>query len=249
MILIFRLIMLGIMAILWLFYGLGICVIHPKDPKNVYRLTQKLKLAQWVLGVKVRYKFDVEALSKELPAIFVCNHQTNWDIVTIANIPRPGVVCVGKKSLIYAPIFGILFYLTGNILVDRDNKSKAGSEFMSVVKKIRDSKLSLWMFPEGHRSKGEGMLPFKNGAIHTAYLSKVPVVPFVVSSYYDQIKLNRWNNGEIIIDTLPILRMDSIDKKEVKNISTTLRQDMINKIKELDKEAIRPDGTRVPNYD
>ncbi|MGN1394451.1 MAG: 1-acylglycerol-3-phosphate O-acyltransferase [Succinivibrionaceae bacterium] len=248
MICIFRLLILGFMAIIWLFCGLFICAIRPKHPNNVYFLTQLLKRSQWVLGIKVRYKFDVKELEKEMPALFVANHQSNWDIVTIANIPRPGVVCVGKKSLIYTPVFGILFYLSGNILIDRSKKSKAGSEFMTIVKKIVKEKLSIWMFPEGHRSKGEGLLPFKGGAVHTAKLAKVPIYPFVISSYCNQIKLNRWNNGEIIIDLLPTVKVDSVDKKDLNKITQQLHDDMLERLKQIDQEAVRPEGDDVPLY-
>ncbi len=154
-----------------------------------------------------------------------------------------------KKSLIYAPIFGILFYLSGNILIDRENKKKTGSEFLKVVNKIKNDKTSVWMFPEGHRSKGQGMLPFKSGAIRTAALAGVPIIPFVISSYQGQLNLNRWNNGEVIIEMLDPISYNDLPKSEYKQATNDLRDLMISKIKELDKEVKRPEGSVVPNYD
>ena len=37
----------------------------------------------------------------------------------------------------------------------------------TAVRAIQDKKLSIWMFPEGTRSYGRGLLPFKTGAFHT----------------------------------------------------------------------------------
>src|SRR5574344_1038002 len=214
MIYIFRMIMLGIFAIVWLVAGLAVCLSRPRHPKNVYILTKMLGKAQWILGIKVRCKDFPEARAL-MPAILVGNHQTNWDI----------------------------------ILIDRNNHSKTGSQFVEIVRKIKKKSLSIWMFPEGHRSGGKGMLQFKSGAVHTAMLAKVPIIPFVASSYVDQIKLNRWNNGEIILEMLPPVSFKDAQRGDLKTINKELSQNMINKIKELDKVAVRPIGTKLPTYD
>lgn len=183
-----------------------------------------------------------------MPAIFVGNHQTNWDIVVMTEAVVPGVVCVGKKSLIWAPVFGILFWMSGNILIDRTNTKKVGSEFLKLVEKIKQESISIWMFPEGHRSKGKGLLPFKSGAVHTAMLAQVPIVPFVVSSYVNQINLNRWNNGEIILEMLEPIKMDNVKREDLKIINKNLRQTMLAKLKEIDTQVSRPEGFVLPNY-
>ena len=249
MIFLFRMIVLGFLAVLWLILGLIVCLARPKHRNNVHILTKMLGCAKWVLGVKVTFRPNPNVdLEKILPAVFVGNHQTNWDIITMTEVIAPGVVCVGKKSLIWAPIFGILFWLSGNILIDRQNAKKVGGDFLAIVKKIKDKSLSIWMFPEGHRSKGNGLLPFKSGAVHTAMLAGVPIIPFVTSSYAKQIKLNRWNNGEIIVEMLDPIMMDKVERSDLKKINQELRTKMLNRIKELDKEVKRPEGTPAPVY-
>lgn len=248
MIFIFRILLLGIMAILWLIVGLVICCCRPKHRSNIYCLTQLLRLVQWVIGIKVTYRFRGNLRSK-MPAVFVGNHQSNWDIVTMAQIPQPGLVCVGKKSLIFAPVFGILFYLSGNILIDRANAKKTGGEFLTIVNRIKNNALSIWMFPEGHRSKGHGMLPFKTGAIHTAALAGVPVIPFVTSSYVGQLKLNRWNNGEVIVEMLEPIEYSNLSKSEIKTATRELRNKMLETLKRIDREAKRPSDFVMPVYE
>ena len=88
MLLIIRMLILGIMGILWLIAGLAICLCRPGHPWNLYALTQMLRLVQRVVGVRVTYRFDVKDLRSRMPAIFVGNHQTNWDIVTVADVPQ-----------------------------------------------------------------------------------------------------------------------------------------------------------------
>ena len=76
----------------------------------------------------------------------------------------PGTVSLGKRSLVYIPLFGWLYWLSGNILIDRKNKSKARDTLGVAIKKIIERRISVWVFPEGTRSYSEGLLPFKTGA-------------------------------------------------------------------------------------
>lgn len=236
MILLFRLLVIGLLAIVWLVIGLTISIFRPMHKNNVHVLTQCLTVVQHIIGVKVEIRCNVEELKKDLPGVLVANHQSNWDIVTLADMILPGCVCVGKRSLIWMPVFGILFFLTGNVLLNRESKSKAAASFDVIVDKILKKKCSIWMFPEGHRSKGQGILPFKSGAIRVASSAEVPLIPIVASDYCGQIKLNRWNNGKIIVDCLPVQRLSKeMSKEEIKNVTNKLREDMIAKQKELNE--------------
>ena len=97
------------------------------------------------------------------PAVYVCNHQSNYDIFTVTGAVQPGVVAVGKKSLLWLPFFGLIFWLSGNVLIDRSNRSRAIGTIGQVVDRIKHRGTSIWMFPEGTRSQGRGLLPFKAG--------------------------------------------------------------------------------------
>ncbi len=241
-----RVLILLIMALLWLVLGLIVCLCRPMHKGNVYALTQMLRLAQRVIGVKVVMDFDPKSVRKDMPAIFVGLHQSNWDIVTMADLPQPGLVCVGKKSLLYTPIFGILFFLSGNILLDRNKRSKAGDLFLKIVEKIKTKGLSIWMFPEGTRSGYGPVGPFKSGALHTAMLAKVKVIPFVTSTYANQIDLGRLNNGEVHITLLEPLDGATLERAQINAQTQELRERMIKAMHELDPKVKRPEGYTLP---
>lgn len=241
-----RVLILLIMALLWLIFGLIVCLCRPMHKGNVYALTQMLCLAQRVIGVKVVLHFDPKSVRKDMPAIFVGLHQSNWDIVTMAHLPQPGLVCVGKKSLLYTPIFGILFFLSGNILLNREKRSKAGDTFLKIVDKIKNKQLSIWMFPEGTRSGYGPVGSFKSGALHTAMLAKVKVIPFVTSTYAGQIDLGRLDNGEVHIKLLEPVDGATLERSQINKANQELRDRMIAAMHELDKEVKRPAGYQLP---
>ena len=113
-----------------------------------------------LFGLKVEHRIpqNQEQIGR---AIYIGNHQNNYDMVTISYMVQPRTVSVGKKSLIWIPFFGILYWVTGNIFLDRENRTKAHSTMSQLARRINEDNLSIWMFPEGTRSRGRGLLPFK----------------------------------------------------------------------------------------
>jgi len=183
--------------------------------------------------VEVRVPESVKNLGS---AVYVANHQNSYDLFTMANAIRPGTVSVGKKSLKWIPIFGQMYWLTGNILLDRKNTSKAMGTIMLTAKKIKENKLSVWMFPEGTRSRGRGLLPFKTGAFHTAAQAGVPIVPTCCSNQHQTIDLSRWDNGKIIIEFLEPLYIDNTNREGIRSVADKSYALMKEKIKQLDNE-------------
>ena len=215
--------------------GLLICLVRPFHRDNVGLFSRWYGKASWILGLKVevRYHPDVKAA---MPCVFVANHQNNYDLFTISGSLIKGTVTIGKKSLKFIPFFGQLYWLSGNILIDRNNKSRAVGAMQGAVERINKDKVSVWVFPEGTRSYGRGLLPFKTGAFHIAQQAGVPIVPICMSQTQGKIKLNRWNNGRVIIEVMaPIMPEDFA--VPVREVAEQVRNIMLEKITALDSEV------------
>ncbi|TNH02323.1 1-acylglycerol-3-phosphate O-acyltransferase, partial [Pasteurellaceae bacterium Phil11] len=174
-----------------------LCLLRPKNPKNTYIAALMYGKVAYFLGFKVSL-----AGNENLPktnAIFVCNHQSNYDVFIATNTVIENTVSVGKKSILYFPFFGLMYWLSGNILIDRSDKNKAINSLTIAQRNIKSKNLSLWFFPEGTRNYAKQLYPFKSGAFHLAYNTGVPIVPVCISLYYNKLSLNRINNGKIII--------------------------------------------------
>ncbi|MGL5039481.1 MAG: 1-acylglycerol-3-phosphate O-acyltransferase, partial [Aeromonas sp.] len=162
-----RVLLLGLLLLFWFLFGLLLCLVRPRHPNNVYVFARMYHAVCPLFGVRITVNVADEAKSVG-PAVYVCNHQSNFDIFTVTGAVMPGVVAVGKKSLLWMPFFGVIFWLSGNVLIDRSNRSRAIGTIGQVVNRIKTRGSSIWMFPEGTRSQGRGLLPFKVGAFHTA---------------------------------------------------------------------------------
>ena len=135
------------------------------------------------------------------------------------------------------PVFWSALLVTGNLLIDRNNRAKAQGTISQVVNTFKKRKISFWMFPEGTRSRGRGLLPFKTGAFHAAIAAGVPIIPVCVSNTSNKINLNRLNNGLVIVEMLPPVDTSQFGKEGVRALATHCRELMAAKIEELDREV------------
>ncbi|EOW6734398.1 1-acylglycerol-3-phosphate O-acyltransferase [Cronobacter dublinensis] len=231
-----RMIIVVIYSLLVSVLGSIWCLFSPRNPRHVATFGHMFGRLSTVFGVKVELRKPQDAENYG-NAIYIANHQNNYDMVTASKIVQPPTVTVGKKSLVWIPFFGQLYWLTGNLLIDRNNRSKAHGTIAEVVEQFRKRKISIWMFPEGTRSRGRGLMPFKTGAFHAAIAAGVPIIPVCVSNTHGKIKLNRWNNGLVIVEMLPPVDTQGWGKEQVRELAAHCRQLMEAKIAELDKEV------------
>ncbi|MBK0032465.1 1-acylglycerol-3-phosphate O-acyltransferase [Erwinia sp. S43] len=233
---ILRIIVVIIYSILVCVFGCIYCLFSPRNPKHVSTFGRLFGRLAPVFGLKVELRRP-EGHENFPNAIYICNHQNNYDMITAANIVEPSTVTVGKKSLLWIPFFGQLYWLTGNLLIDRDNRAKAHGTIGELVNEFQKKKISFWMFPEGTRSRGRGLLPFKTGAFHAAVAAGVPIIPVVVSNTHDKIKLNRLKNGLAIVEMMPPVDTKSFENQSVRKLATHCRELMSAKLDELNAEV------------
>lgn len=235
MIAVVRLILLVLFFIISTVAGLLICLVRPFHPNNVYIFSHWYGWMSRIFGISVEVRCD-SAIDPAKPYVYIANHQNNLDLFTISNGVQPRTVTIGKKSLKFIPFFGQLYWLSGNILIDRNNKSKALNTMLTAAERINRDRLSVWMFPEGTRSYGRGLLPFKMGAFHIALEAAVPLVPVCMSSTHGQFKLNRWNNGKVIIQLMAPVALPEREQMNIREFAQSMHQQMQQQIALLDSE-------------
>lgn len=208
------------------------CLIRPFHKNNTLVIARTLGALAPLFGIKLIVR--VPKRNVYTPQVFIANHQNTYDLVTLTAAVSEGTVSIGKNSIRWLPFFGQLYWLCGNILIDRNNRTSARKTIDQVCQRIVDKKLSVWMFPEGTRSRGKGLLAFKMGAFHTAIHAKVPIVPVVLSTTTN-FKLNCLNNGYAIVEMLEPI--DSKPYHTAKALAADCQQLMSDKIVTLDREV------------
>jgi 1-acyl-sn-glycerol-3-phosphate acyltransferase len=114
---------------------------------------------------------------------FVANHGSIFDILlALAYIGRP-FGFIAKKELLFIPFINLWIYILGGLFIDRRHPRKALETINAGIRRLKQGG-GMLIFPEGHRSRGQGLLPFRPGAFKLATQSGVPIVPMAISGSY-----------------------------------------------------------------
>ncbi len=234
-----RLVLIGLHFLVAAIVNFLICFSRPFNPDNS-------RLCGWVYSVPalrilgLTMKLDTAGmLSQPNPFVVVANHQSNWDLWVLGcSVPRR-TVSLGKKSLKWVPFFGQIYWLAGNILIDRGNAHKAKQAMLKTTDVMLHQDTSIWVFPEGTRNLGQGLLPFKKGAFQMAINAGVPIVPLVCSNYKSTMRLNRWHSGHIVIKTLDPISTQGLTLDDMPALMERCREQMLACLSELDAVVAR----------
>jgi 1-acyl-sn-glycerol-3-phosphate acyltransferase len=180
-------------------------------------------------GVKVDVK-GMENIPNET-ALFVGNHQGNFDIPIILSMLGPLKSIVAKKET--ADIPGIKMWMTNFdcIFMDRGNPRQS-LQSLNKAQELLEQGRSVIIFPEGTRSKGPAMLEFKPGALRCAVKAKTLIVPFVLDGSWRAMEEQKFimKPAKVQLRILPAVATAEMEKAQTRTISQEVQQLIQNEL-------------------
>ncbi|MGX1809863.1 HAD-IB family hydrolase [Nocardia sp. NPDC055321] len=183
-------------------------------------------------GVRVRVT-GREHTATPRPAVFIFNHQSQFDIIVLAEVLGTGFTGVAKKEVAANPVFGPLMRLVEVTFIDRADKLAAKAALAPVVETLRGG-LSVVIAPEGTRSLTPRIGPFKKGAFHIALQAGAPVIPVVIRNAGEIA----WRNSAVVrkgvvdVAVLPPIDVSAWDPAamdaEIAGVRTLMQNTLLN---------------------
>jgi 1-acyl-sn-glycerol-3-phosphate acyltransferase len=130
-----------------------------------------------------------ENIPKKGGVCFVSNHCGFFDIILLVAFCGRSFGFVEKKELLFVPFLNAWIFMLGGLFIDRGNVRKAIRTINKGVKRIKSGG-GMIIFPEGHRSKGRGLLPFHPGSLKLATQAEAVIVPVAIDGSYDVFEKN-----------------------------------------------------------
>lgn len=199
-----------------------------KQPKGTKFFRFLVKTGLPFLLRLARVKFETQGLDK-IPTgtrmLVVCNHQHNFDPVVIVNFfPDSELSFIGKKEILTTmPFAARAMHMLECLYIDRENDREAAKTVIQAIKRIKEDKNSIGLFPEGYVSKTCELQPLRNGSLKIAMKSNAPVVVCVL------------NGTRVMAKSLFIKRsrvqfrvLDVISPEEYKDMNTSQLGDIIH---------------------
>lgn len=160
-----------------------------KDKKKKDYLA--LRIVHW--GFRVILKIagaNVTVIGKEnVPkeaALFVGNHRSYFDILLTSVQNENLMGYISKDSMKKFPSLNIWMEHIYCLFLNREDPREGLKTILQAIENIK-SGVSVFVFPEGTRNKGEelSILPFKEGTFKIATKSGCPIVPVSINNSAD----------------------------------------------------------------
>lgn len=176
----------------WLCYNLGGYMMHHQSVRLMNNL---LVLYTRVLGTTYRFK-GKEGIPRNVPIIFVSNHQSMYDISPIeADLYQFHPKFISKMEL-GKGIPSVSYNLRngGSALIDRKNGKQAIEAIRKLALLIKEKNYSAIIFPEGTRSTDGHPRPFKETGLRvlTKYANNAYVVPITINNTWEITKYGKF---------------------------------------------------------
>ena len=120
---------------------------------------------------------------------FVSNHSGLLDIALLLAYSRRHIAFIAKKELLLVPLLNLWIVMVGGLFIDRKNPRKALKTFNKGIARIKADGAMI-IFPEGHRSRGQGLLPFHPGSLKLATQAQAVIVPVAITGTHDIFEKN-----------------------------------------------------------
>lgn len=207
-------------------FALLLYVARPFNPDNNRLFGWAVARAgRFILGME-RPLSGQENMPWDRPTVVIANHQHNDDLFLMGDLLPPRTVTVGKLSLVWIPFFGQIFWLGGNVVLDRARSHKAVAVMQVTSDAIVQERKSLWIFPEGTRSRGRGLQKFKKGAFHAAVASGAPITMVCVSQYEDGTLGWSGRRERVSIRILPPVETSGLTTADIPELMARCHREM-----------------------
>jgi 1-acyl-sn-glycerol-3-phosphate acyltransferase len=142
------------------------------------------RLDEWSRALLVRAAVDlrVEGAEHAVPGesfVLMSNHQSLYDVPVVYQALQRRIRMVAKKELFRVPIWGRAMQRAGFISLDRGNRERSKQTLLASAD-VLHSGTSIWIAPEGTRSKTGELGEFRKGGFHLALQSNARILPITI---------------------------------------------------------------------
>ena len=142
------------------------------------------RLAQWSSAIVRRAHIELlvegsEHAPQGQSFVLMSNHQSLYDVPVVYQALQRRIRMVAKKELFRVPIWGRAMLRAGFIALDRQSREHSRETLLASADVLHTG-TSIWIAPEGTRSKDGTLGPFRKGGFHLALQSGCPILPITI---------------------------------------------------------------------
>lgn len=237
-----RFIIVALFLFLYLLLGIPVLLVEQiagKINKNAKDYSC-LRLVQWAFRVILRISgVEATVIGEENipdePVLYVGNHRSYFDILLTYSRCKRLTGYVAKKEMLRYPLLRDWMKALYCLFLDRDNVKEGLKSILQAIDYVKAG-ISIFIFPEGTRNKGEelSMLPFKGGALKIAEKSGCAIIPVSMNNTCEifEAHLPRIRKTHVVVEYGKPIYPKELDKDTRKHLEAYVQniiQETINK--------------------
>jgi 1-acyl-sn-glycerol-3-phosphate acyltransferase len=166
--------------------------------------------------------------------LVMSNHQSHYDIPVLFQALRIPMRMVAKKELFRIPFLSGAMRAAGFVELDRQ-RQRVAIETLITAREALSPSMSIWISPEGTRSRNGRLGPFKRGGFRMAIDNRLRILPVTING-------TQWvlPAGELTVRRGKIARVDigapinaaDYGRQNMNDLITTVRRAIENNLSE-----------------
>ena len=170
------------------------------------------------------------------PYVVVSNHESFVDMLLLSHLPWE-MKYLSKIEIMKIPFLGWLMKMARDIPLVRGD-SESGVAALTIARERLDRRTSVFIFPEGTRSKTGELRRFSAGAFKIAIEGQHPILPMALHGTGDCLRKNSWLQGRAdaevrVLEPIPTegLTLDDLDdlRARVRAVIVEARDELAGK--------------------
>ncbi|MCR4675291.1 MAG: 1-acyl-sn-glycerol-3-phosphate acyltransferase [Lachnospiraceae bacterium] len=141
------------------------------------------RVIQFFSGVKPEIK-GLENIPEDEPVLFVGNHLGFFDVILTYPLMKRRTGYIAKKEFEKVPLLPIWMKRLYCIFLDRSNPKEGLKGILEAISYVKEG-VSIFIFPEGTRSRDGKLGEFKAGALKISQKTKCPIIPVAITGTDD----------------------------------------------------------------
>lgn len=194
------------------------------------------KIILRISGVKLTVK-GKENILKDEAALYVFNHRGFFDIL-VGYVTAPmRTAFVSKYELLKVPMISWWMKRMNCLFLNREDIKQGMKTILEGIELLKNG-TSIYIAPEGTRSKNDEVHKFHEASFKLADKSKRPIVPVCINNTDELLEKHvPWiHGGHVIIEYCEPIYMSDMDRNEKKHIGEEVRAIISEKYKKNAKE-------------
>jgi 1-acyl-sn-glycerol-3-phosphate acyltransferase len=227
-------------------YGVT-ALLRKKHPEAIDRFSQKficwaLRVIAAICCVHLEVRGQ-ENLKKGQAVLYIGNHASIFDVILVYPL-LPGLTgFLAKKELNHVPILNLWLRRINGLFLDRTDPKQGLQTILTAIDYVKKG-ISIFIFPEGTRTKDGKLGEFKAGSFKVATRTKCPIIPVAIENTADIVRKHMpfVHTTHVIITFGKSILVEELAPEEKKHIGPYV-QNIVAKMlnQEIEEKVEKPE--------